>query len=56
MTSPSRAMQVLIDNVQDRNGSLYEDYEFLLPKMIKVSYSWASASNLPARSGPQAAV
>ena len=30
-------VQVLIDNVQDRNGSLYEDYEFLQPKMIKVS-------------------
>ena len=28
--------QVLIDNKQERNGSLYEDYEFLLPRTIKV--------------------
>lgn len=30
------SVQILIDNVEDRNGTLYEAYDFLLPRQIKV--------------------
>ena len=29
-------VQIKIDNEQDRNGTLYEAYDFLLPRQIKV--------------------
>ena len=31
-------LQILIDNEVDRNGTLYEAYDFLLPRQIKVRY------------------
>lgn len=30
------SVQIKIDNEQDRNGTLYEAYDFLLPRQIKV--------------------